>query len=200
MGGKSKSIEKAQVEQAKQQTALSQEQLALGRNYFDLAQKELARRQQLQQPAIGFASALASGDPTALTSAAAQPIAQITGAAESARANVMNNTPAGAARDYALAEIERGKSGDVAQFINQAFLGGMDTLSQLGSEALGAGLQQEGAGMRGLEGSTWSSQAAQSAYGNIQQQRVAQKAATTSMLGQLAGAAAAPFSFGVGKK
>lgn len=187
MSGRNKDAENGQMAAAQQQASIAQQQLALGQQYSGLASTELARRTALEQPAIQFNSALASGDRGALLSAAALPISNITHAAEAAKAAAYNNAPAGAARDFALTQIDRGKSDNVAQFINQAFLGSHDALSKFGAEALQSGLQQEGAGLRGTEGGEQSTAGSAQTYNTIQQQAAQRKASTMNLIGQLAG-------------
>lgn len=177
-------------------------QTGLAPQYQQLANSYLGQSSTLESPFINFNASLASGNPQAAIQAAAPEIGNIANQSQQARANIMNNTPAGAGRDYAVASLERSKASDVSQFLNQAILGGQQNLAQLGSQQAGLGLQEQGATQAALGGAGNALSGALGAYGTagglynqILQNQAQNKSSTLGFLGNLAGAASAPFTF-----
>jgi hypothetical protein len=91
--------------------------------------------------------------------------------------------PRGAARDFAISGIDRDAYGQSANFLNQAFLSSFPALAGLATEDSGIGLQQLGAGYRGIEGAAGTNN-------QIQQVQQQQKASQLGLFGNLAGMAA----------
>ena len=106
----------------------------------------------------------------------------------------MNTVPAGAGRDYALAQAQLGEGSQNAGLLNQLYTGALQSNAALGSQALGAGLQEQGATLSAASGATSAYGASNQAYGNIQQVQAQKKAATMGFLGSLAGGAGAALS------
>ncbi len=186
--GPGRAAEQASIQNAQAQQQIAQQQMALEGRYADIAQGELARRTTLEQPLVDFNKALLSGDRTAALSAVAPMLGNVATQTKQAGANIMNTVPAGAGRDYALAQNQLGQGQQVAGILNNAFTGALTGQAQLGAEALGAGLQEEGAALSAAAGATSSYGAANQAYGQIQETEARKKAARMSFLGELAGA------------
>lgn len=182
---------------ANQQVGVSQEELALAR-------EDRARRDQLiqpavdvyksqidlQNPAIDFLKRLTSGDSSAVTTAAAPILSQITRQFQGAEESVYSNAPRGAARDFALSQIPVQQADSTAQALSAPITGAYSTLLNLGQSATdklanvasGFGsfsLQEVGAGLRAQEG-------AAGTLNNVMQAQAARKAATMGFLGNLA--------------
>lgn len=176
--GASKTLKQSQ----KNQVDIANKAQAIGSNSYDQSQESFGQRSELLQKPIDFYSSLASGNPQAMYAAAAPGLSNISKQAQSAKGNIMETIPAGAARNYALAQIDRGKAGQGADFLNQAYMSSFPALQGLASDTGNFGLQQLGAGFRGLEAAGQGNQAVI----NSETQR---KAAKMNMIGGLAGMA-----------
>lgn len=165
------------------QRSIRDQQLEQGRQQFDQSQTRMASFDRLRQPAINYYSGLASGDPSKMLTAAAVPLGNLSRSAAGARESAMNTMPRGAARDFAISGIDRDAYGQSASFLSQAFLSSFPALAGMATEDSGIGLQQLGAGMRGVEG-------AASTNNGIQQVQQQQKASQLGLFGNLAGMAA----------
>lgn len=180
MSGPSKQLQQQQIDSANKSDALAQQQ-------FTSSQADKARMDTLQQPAIDYNKALASGDKTAIMKAAAQPIGQITRANNTANANILNTLPPGAARDVALAQQTREAPSQIAQFVNSQTLAAPDKLANIGSGIGAFSLQELGGGLRANEDAT-------SGRNQVLNQQAQGKAATLGFLGSLAGAGAGAYA------
>lgn len=180
MSGPDKNLQQQQINSANRSDQLAQQQ-------FDSSKSDKARMDDLQQPAIDYNKALASGDKTALLKATAQPIGQITQASNSAKANIMNSLPPGAARDVALAEQARDAPSQIATFINGQSLAAPDKLANIGAGLGAFSLQELGGGLRASEDAT-------SGRNQVLGQQAQGKAATLGFLGSLAGAGAGAYA------
>lgn len=189
MGGGSSGTEKQQTALEQQQVALGQQQAQIGQEFIDLSKNRIAYSDILQQPAIQFYSQIASGNPQSVISAAAPQIGQIANNAQQAKANIMNNTPAGAGRDFALAQLEQGKSSQVSSTLNSLVTQAPQVLAQIGAGQASEGLQMTGAGFTGLGQGASSFASGQSSLSSIAQEQNARKASTMSFFGSLVGAA-----------
>lgn len=185
MSGPDKSLQKAQVDSAQRSDAMNQE-------LFAESKKNTQRMYDLQQPAIDFNTALSSGDKSATMTAAAPAISEITRSNESAKANIMNTLPPGAARDVALAQQVRQAPSQVSQFINSNYLASKDKLANIGSGLGAFSLQQLGGGLRAGED-------ASNNRNSVLGQQQAGKAATLGFIGSLAGAAGGAVTGGLSK-
>lgn len=175
MSGPKREDKSAQRDLANQQTQISREQVQFSKEDRD-------QRNLLQDPTIKFNQALASGDRDKIMTAAALPIAELTRGTQTAKENIMNTLPPGAARDFALSQVAREGPAQTAQFINQAHLSSMDKLANI-AQGFGAfSLQELGAGLRAGEASGQT-------RNSIMQADAQSKAATLGFLGSLAGAA-----------
>ena len=175
MGGPAKSDKQFERDIAYKNSAQGDELIAMGK-------EEMARRRELQAPAIDFYKKIISGDKNALTSATAIPVGQITTAAQKQRENIFNQIPAGAGRDVALLQSDMNKSTSIAQFLNDSFMKAFPGLAAMGTESGQMGLQQTGGGLNAFSG-------ASNAMGQVMQADAQAKAATMGMFGSLAGAA-----------
>lgn len=189
MGGGSSGTEKQQSALELQQVQLGQQQAQIGQEYLNLAGNRLQYSDILNQPAVQFYSSLASGNPQAAIQAAGPQLGNISQNAQQARANIMNNVPAGAGRDEALAQLEQGKSSQIAGTLNQLVTQAPGQLAAIGAGQASEALQLSGAGFTGLGQASGSYAQGQNSLGNIAQQQNARKASTMGFIGSLVGAA-----------
>ncbi len=167
--------ENAQATALSGQTAIAQQSLAN-------SQADLARRNALEQPLIAKETALAGGDPKAALSAAAPSIGILAGGFQNAKDQIYNNVPAGPARDFALANLERQKATGISSFMAQEVNKAPEVLANVG-QGLGAfSLQELGASLSGYSG-------ANTTAGSVENAANQQKATQLGFLGSLAGAA-----------
>lgn len=172
---------KQRKETMERQSALSQQQEALGKYFMEQSKEGLAQRKQLQAPVIDYYTKLASGDPTQIMAASAVPLGNLAKMTQQAKANIMEMAP-GAARTAALGQLSREAAGQQSTFLNQNYLSAFPALQGLASESGNVGLQTAGAGYRGVEGAASSNQ-------QIMQAQQQQKASQLGLIGSLAGAA-----------
>lgn len=176
MGGGSK---RKAAEQ--EQRNIYQQQKDLADFFMGQSKEELARRREMQKPVVDYYTQLASGDPSKILTASAVPLGNLAKMTQQAKANIMEMAP-GAARTAALGQLSREAVGQQATILNQGFFGGLEGMKQLAGEAGTMGLQQAGAGYRGIEGAGATNKQLMDTY---QQQ----KASQLGLIGSLAGAA-----------
>lgn len=174
-GGRDKQAENQQRQLAQQQYQQSQE-------LYNFAKQRTAQMDKLQAPAINYATGMASGDPEKMAWAASVPIGNITKSYRASRENIYDSVPSGAARDFALAMNEKGRTAATGTAMNQGFFEALNTLMQAGGAQGQFGLQQMGAGLRAGEASG-------STANSLIQAGNQRKAAQMGLLGNIAGAA-----------
>ena len=177
--GASKTLKQSQ----KNQVDIAGKAQQLGTMNADQSQGNFDQRSALLQKPMDFYSSLASGNPSTMMTAAAPGLSNISKQAQSAKGNIMETIPAGAARQYALAQIDRGKAGQGADFLNQAYMQSFPALQGIAKDTGDFGLQRLGAGYRGLEAAGQGNQA-------VIQSETQRQAAKMNMLGGLASVAA----------
>jgi superoxide dismutase len=134
----------------------------------------------LLQPGIQYNQSMASGDQTKMTQAAAPLLTNIADQASTARQDIYNSAPAGAARTFALSSLARGVGTQNAGAMNNAYTQSFGNLSNYGQQLNSLGLQQQGAALSGAGLSS------QTNLGQQQSNNQA-KAATTNAFAGLAG-------------
>jgi hypothetical protein len=144
------------------------------------------------QPGIQYNQALAGGDQSKMTQAIAPQLTNIAEQAGTARQDIYNSAPAGAARTFALSSLSRGVATQNAGAMNDAYTKSFGNLANYGQMLDSLGLQQQGAALSG---------AGMASQTNLQQQsaNTQAKAATTNAFAGLAGSLAAPFTGGLSK-
>jgi hypothetical protein len=185
--GASKNLKQAQ----QSQFDIAKQQQQMGEEAYKQAQAAMGQREKLLQQPTQFATQIASGSPTAMMAAAAPQLRQIAQQGQQARGAIQDILPAGASRDFALAQSKIGQGAQTADFLNKSFIDALGTLQGIGSEYGQLGLQQMGAGFRGAEG-------AGSAYQQVAQTEAQRQAAKWNMLGSLAGMAGGALTSGLG--
>lgn len=143
-----------QAENTQQQVSAGQ--LALGQQQQQLAQQQYNESQQLEAPLIAKETALASGNPSAVLSASMPEISQITQGFNASKAAIENQLPPGAARDQAIAQLNRqqytGIAGVQASEVQQA----PQILASVGAGAAGLSIQELAGALSGYSGANTS--------------------------------------------
>lgn len=184
MGGGSK---RKAAEQ--EQRNIYQQQKDLADFFMGQSKEELARRREMQKPVIDRYTRLASGDPSQVMAESAVPLGNLAKMTQQAKANIMEMAP-GAARTAALGQLSREAGGQQSTLLNQAYLSAFPALQGMASETGSFGLQQAGAGYRGIEGAGATNKQLMDTY---QQQ----KASQLGLIGSLAGTAGSMFGAGM---
>lgn len=140
-------LTQAQINNANQQFQVSQDQLALAR-------EDRAKMEALQAPLIARETALATGDPKAALAASMPTISKLSAGYAGARESILNQVPPGAARDTALANLEIQKDTGIAGAQASAVQAAPEVLANIGSGQGAFSLQELGASLSGLSGST----------------------------------------------
>ncbi len=198
MGG-GNSAQNSETANAGLQTQYGQQQQGLSTGYNQLSQQQLGQATALNQPSIDYYKAITSGNPAAALSAVAPQIGNVATQTQQAMGNIRNTVPEGAGRDVLMGQAQLGQGAQDAGLLNNAFTGALQGEQGLAGQALGAGLQEQGATLSALAGATSSLGAANQAYNNIDQAQAQRKAATMGFLGDLVGAGGAVASAGITK-
>lgn len=176
MGGGNKELDRAQSNAINFQTDLGKDLVALGRDEF-------GRKKELQAPYEKQQRDLATGNIGTMMSTMSVPMGMFKQQAKASRDQIMNTMPPGAARDYALAELDRNEVGGTYDFLRSAYLQAPVNLAQLSTEAGNFGLQATGQGANDINSGITGRQG--------QMQVAAQRqAAWMGMIGNIAGMAA----------
>lgn len=162
----------------------------LGKSLIGGANTAFGQRSSLLQKPIDFYSGIASGDPNKMLEAAAPGLTNISKGAQSAIEGIQDSTAPGAARNFAIAQIQRDKFGQNAQLLNQAFLSSFPALQQIGTDTGNFGLQQLGGAINSNQQATQGNQ-------NIINAEAQRRQAKLNTVGGLVGAAAGPLAGGL---
>lgn len=173
--GASKTLKQSQ----RNQVDIANKAQQMGNLSSEQGQQAFGQRGELLQKPIDHYSMLASGNPTAMMTAAAPGLSNIAKQSQSAKGSIMETVPAGAARNYALSKLERDKAGAGADFLNQSYMQAFPALQGIATDTGNFGLQQLGAGFRGLEAAGQGNQA-------VIQSETQRQAAKMNMLGGIA--------------
>lgn len=134
-------------------------ELEIARENQRTSAEDRAQRVALQQPIIDKNKALATGSPAEATKAIAPALAQISSGYTAAKSNIEATMPQGAARDLALAELERDKATTVGKAKADAVNAAPEILANVGAGLGAFSLQEIGASLRGFEGASTTAQA-----------------------------------------
>lgn len=180
-------------------SGVSQDQSQINANdaaLVQLAQAQAANANSLfqttfpgLQTAENFYSVAASGDPYQLARITAPAASQISAATAGAKANILNNAPAGGEKTLALENADVSQGAQVGQVASSAYLNAPNALGALAGQGVGESISAAGTGISGLSSSN------QGAYNSAQlgiQQKGAQLGALSS-LGQDAATVGAAF-------
>jgi len=154
---------------------------ATGNQVLGQGQANIAKQTEYQQPLVNYLKSLMTNQGSRVA-ANAVPIGQIAQGTAQARESILDSTPAGAGRDFALAGLKRDQAAQTSGLLNSTYLSAFPTLANVGNVDASTGLQQLGGGIRGLEGGA-------QGLGQINQRAAQQKQSTMGLRGGLAGAA-----------
>ena len=174
---------------SQQQVGLSQQQIDIAKQQNELAAQNYQRMLTLEQPAISYNQALASGDTTAMFKAAAPTLSTISSQAEAAKSSIYDTVAPGAARDFALSQLPIATRTAEAGALTSAQQQSYNALANLGAGFGGLNLQEVGAALSGLGGAGTSLSGASQTQQSIMGAQAQAKSSTMGFLGQLAGAA-----------
>lgn len=198
MGGGPSGSQKAQQQGiANTEIGISGQQQNIAGGLSAFGQSQIGQGQSLENPLIAKLLAEASGNPQALLSAEAVPIGNIAAGYQGAKDSIFNNVAPGAARDFALSQLDRTRATGNATLLNQAYQGAAPALAQVGAANIGTGLQAQGGALSGFAGATGSASAAESTVNNIIQQQEQAKSTTMSFLGSVIGAGGSALTGGL---
>lgn len=142
------------------------------------------------QKAEQFYSALSSGDPYAIFRAVS-PVAQSADtAAAAAKANILNNGPAGGEKTLALEQVDVNRGKQVGDAATTGYTGSFNALAQLAGQGVGESQNASGLALSGLNSANNSLASYQGLQFQGQQIQAEQKGNTLGALSSLGGDAA----------
>lgn len=177
-GGKGSSesntqLENSQVGVANQLTSLLGQQQQNSNTLFNLGLPGL-------QTAEDQAATLASGDPAAIARLISPQTQNISQATAGAKQNIINNAPAGGAKNLAIENADVSQGAQVGALATQGTNNAFNSLAQLGQSNVGQSTSSAGTAIS-------AGNAASSTYGNVVGENIQQKGATLGAFGGLAG-------------
>jgi hypothetical protein len=166
---------------------VQQGELANSNALVQLAQQQAGNSTQLFQSAFpGFQTAenfygnLATGDPSAIARATAPATQQIAAATAGAKANILNNSPAGGERNLAIEQADVNQGAQVGSVASSGYLNSFNALAQLAGQGVGQSTSAANAGTSAFGSSN-------QALGQLGNQQIEQKGAQLGAVGSLAG-------------
>jgi hypothetical protein len=167
--------------------AVQQGELANSTALTQLAQQQAGNATQLFQSAFpGFQQAenfygdLSTGDPSAIARAISPATQQIGAATAGAKANILNNAPAGGERNLAIEQADVNQGAQVGSTATSGYLNSFNALAQLAGQGVGQSTAAAGAG-------TSAYGTANQGLGQLGNQQIEQKGAQLGAVGSLAG-------------
>lgn len=135
-------------------------------------------------------SALASGDPYAISRAISPISEQADTAAGAAKANILNTGPAGGEKTLALEQVDVNRGAQVGDAATKGYQGSFNALAQLSGQGVGESQSAAGLGISGLNSSSQTLGTIGSQQIQQQQLQQEQKGNTLGALSSLGGDAA----------
>lgn len=133
--------------------------------------------------AENFNQTLASGDPYAIARAVAPASQQIDQASAQAKANILQNGPAGGEKNLALEQVDVNRGAEVGKTASSGYLNSFNALASLSGQGISQAGSQAGSAISGYN-------SAVSGLNALNQQSVEQKGAQLGAISGLAGDAA----------
>lgn len=181
--GLSPAVQSGELANSTALTQLAQQQAANSNTLFQESNPGI-------QQAENFYGDLSTGDPSAIARAVAPVAQQVSQSTAGARANIMNNSPAGGERNLALEQADVNQGAQVGGAASNGYLNSFNALGQLGGANVGLG--NSAASTATAAGGT-----ANQGLGELGTQQIQQKgaglSAVTSLAGSLAGGLATAF-------
>lgn len=157
-------------------TQIATQQAANSQNLFDESNPGFLS-------AENFYGALATGSPSAIKTAIAPAVQQISDATTGAKANIMNNAPAGGEKNLALEQADVSQGAQVGKAATGSFLGSFNALASLAGQGTGESISSAGTGISAFN-------SANQGLGQLGQLQIQQKGAQLGALTSLGGDAA----------
>lgn len=133
--------------------------------------------------AENFYGALATGSPSAISTATAPQVQQIAQATQGAKQNILNNAPAGGEKNLALENADVSQGAEVGKVTSGAVAGSYNALAQLAGQGVGESISSTGNAVSGYN-------SANQGLGQLGQLQIQQKGAQLGALTSLGGDAA----------
>lgn len=166
-------LENSQVADANQLTSLLTQQSGNSNTLFNLGLPGL-------QTAENQAATLASGDPAAISRLISPATQQVQTATAGAKANILNNAPAGGEKNLAIEQADVQQGGQVGALATQGYNNAFNSLAQLGSGNVSQSISSASTGIS-------AGSAANNALSGVVGENIQQKGSTLGALGGLAG-------------
>jgi hypothetical protein len=174
--GESQSLQDSQTNLANIMAKTGEQSSKQGTTLFNLALPGLEKAET-------YYGKLSSGDPSALATANAPAIQQISEKSNAAKQNIISDQPRGGGRNLALAEADINKGAQISSLTSGSYANSFSSLAGLGGQNVSQGNAATGTGLQGMN-------AAANQYGQLQQLSNEQKATQLGMITGLAGSAA----------
>ena len=152
-----------------------------------IAQSQAANSAQLYsaafpgfQQAENFYGTLSTGDPYAIARAISPAVQQINQATAGAKANILNNAPAGGEKQLALEMADVNQGAQVGKAATGSFLNSFNALASLAGQGVGESTAAAGTGISGFN----SANQGFANLGNLQIQQKGAQLGALSSLGQ----------------
>ena len=136
------SLQAAETSNADALTSIATQQNSNAQTLFN---QSLPGYEQANQ----FYETMASGDPYAIARATAPAAQQIAKATAGAKANIMNNAPAGGTKALALENADVSQGAQVGKVASEGYLGSFNALAKLSGQGIGASKEMTVQAMQG---------------------------------------------------
>jgi hypothetical protein len=168
----SPSVEAGELANSTALTQIAQQQSANSQTLFNESNPGF-------QTAENFYGALATGSPSAISTAISPAVQQISQATTGAKQNIMNNAPAGGEKNLALEQADVSQGAEVGKAATGSFLGSFNALASLAGQGTGESISSAGTAISGYS-------SANQGLDALGQQQIAQKGAQLGALTSLA--------------
>lgn len=165
-----------------QEQSIANSQLQTSQQANALATQEQQQMQTLEAPQIAYDTSITSGNKASAFTAIAPIVSSISAAGANAKGQIMEQLPAGAGQQVALANNSQNTYNQIAQAANSSYTGALSNEANIGAGLGSFSLSELGAGLSGLQG-------AASTTSNVANQQAQGKASTMSFLGDIVGSA-----------
>lgn len=169
-------MQKVRTDPAKE---LAETSKGLSKQLLEFFTEERKKGLDLIEPLIRRSEKMISDQPGEVLAALSGEIAPMEFGYTGARGRIMESTEPGAARNFALALLEKERGAEIGKARSGLISGAYQTLAQIGSNLASYGLNE-------LTGSLQSLDIARAGYGDIMQAQALARAGTLGFLGQLA--------------
>lgn len=182
-GGISHDVQQGMLQNESALVDIAKEQNKNAQTLFGLTEPGL-------QTAESFYQSLATGDPGAISRAISPAAQQVTKASDSAKKNIIQNTPEGGEKNLALEMTEANKGSTIGSLGANAYLGAPNALANLAGQGIQESIASAGTGISSLSAGSQTLGSLGGLQLQGQQIQAENKGSTMGFLGSLAGAGA----------